>query len=89
MKETRSTHRAHYDMNRLHPDKNRSWRVGEAEYDYLRELLDGGFPEGSAKASFVGRLEQAFADKFDSKYGNQLHQRHGHIARGASCGRRR
>ena len=68
MKNTQSAHSAHYDLNRLRPGKNRSWRVGSSEYKYLQELLDGGFAEGSAKVSFVGRLESAFAEKLGAKY---------------------
>ena len=46
----------------------RSWRVNTKEYGYLRELLDGGFPEGSARVNFVGRLEAAFAQRFGAGY---------------------
>ena len=44
-----------------------SWRISEKEFQYVRELLEGGFP-GSSANNFIGRLEQAFADKFDSDY---------------------
>lgn len=44
-----------------------SWRISEKEFQYVRELLEGGFP-GSSTNNFIGRLEQAFADKFDSDY---------------------
>ena len=46
---------------------NRSWRIDEKEFAYLKELLDSGFP-GSTNSSFVGRLEKAFADKFGCSY---------------------
>ena len=46
----------------------RSWRVDDREYAYLSELLDAGFPDGSAKAGFVARLEKAFAEKFGSRF---------------------
>ena len=45
----------------------RSWRIGEKEKQYLLELLDSGFP-GSGNGSFTGRLEKAFAEKFNSRY---------------------
>jgi perosamine synthetase len=45
----------------------RSWRIGDKEYEYLRELLESGFP-GSAGVSFTARLEAAFAEKFDCRY---------------------
>ena len=45
----------------------RSWRIGDREFEYVRELLDSGFP-GTAKVSFLARLEAAFADKFDCRY---------------------
>lgn len=46
----------------------RSWRIDDREYEYLRELLDAGFPDASANAGFVGRLEKAFAEKFGSRF---------------------
>lgn len=45
----------------------RSWRIGDREFEYVRELLESGFP-GSAKVSFLARLESAFAAKFDCQY---------------------
>jgi perosamine synthetase len=45
----------------------RSWRIGDREFEYVRELLDSGFP-GSANVSFLARLETAFAKKFDCQY---------------------
>lgn len=50
----------------------KSWRIDDLEYQCLRELLDGGFPDGSASVSFVGRLERAFADKFDARFAVSL-----------------
>jgi perosamine synthetase len=46
----------------------KSWRVDDREYLYLKELLDSGFPDGSASASFIGRLERRFAEKFGAKF---------------------
>ncbi|HDY89893.1 MAG TPA: DegT/DnrJ/EryC1/StrS family aminotransferase, partial [bacterium] len=46
---------------------HRSWRISEKEYLYLKELLDSGFPDNS-KVNFISRLEEAFAEKFESKY---------------------
>ena len=45
----------------------RSWRIGGKEYEYLRQVLDSGFP-GSASVSFTAKLEAAFAEKFDCRY---------------------
>ena len=45
----------------------RSWRIGEKEYEYVKEVLDGGFP-GSSSVSFPVRLEAAFAEKFACRY---------------------
>ncbi len=45
----------------------RSWRIGGKEYEYLRQLLDSGFP-GAASVNFTARLEAAFAEKFDCRY---------------------
>lgn len=44
-----------------------NWRIGNKEYEYLKEVLDSGFP-GGASVNFTARLEAAFAQKFDSKY---------------------
>ena len=46
----------------------KSWRVDDLEYAYLRELLESGFPDGSAQANFVGRLERRFAEKFGTRF---------------------
>jgi len=45
----------------------RSWRIGDKEYGYLRQLLDSGFP-GAAGVSFTAKLEAAFAEKFQCRY---------------------
>ena len=45
----------------------KSWRISDSEYRYLQEMLDGGFPETS-EVNFIGRLEEAFAAKFESGY---------------------
>ena len=42
----------------------RSWRMTGNEQEYLRQVLESGFP-ASANVSFVARLERAFAEKFD------------------------
>ena len=44
-----------------------SWRIGENEFKYVREVLEGGFP-GSSKTSFTKRLEAAFAEKFGVRF---------------------
>ena len=44
-----------------------SWRMGELERRYLMEALDSGFP-GTARTSFVARLENAFAKRFGVPY---------------------
>src|SRR5512133_3356494 len=46
---------------------SRSWRIGDNEYEYVRQLLDSGFP-GAANVSFLAKLEAAFAAKFDCQY---------------------
>lgn len=46
---------------------NRSWRIDEKEFTYVKELLESGFP-GSATSSFVGRLEKAFTEKFGCSF---------------------
>jgi len=49
-------------------DQNcRSWRIGDKEYDYVKQVLDSGFP-GSSKVNFTGRLESEFAKKFNCAY---------------------
>lgn len=45
----------------------KSWRVGEHEFEYLRQLLESGFPGGS-EVSFIAKLEERFAEVFASKY---------------------
>jgi perosamine synthetase len=50
-----------------HIAMTRSWRIGEHEFEYVRQVLESGFP-GSASVSFVARLEAAFAAKFDCQY---------------------
>lgn len=44
-----------------------SWRIGSNEFNYVGEVLSGGFP-GKQKIAFTGRLEQLFAAKFKAKY---------------------
>jgi len=44
-----------------------SWRIGDKELEYVRRVLESGFP-GSADVSFVAKLESAFAERFDCKY---------------------
>ena len=44
-----------------------SWRMAGNELRYVREVLEGGFP-GSSSVNFTGRLETAFAQKFDCEY---------------------
>ena len=46
---------------------NKSWRVDGREYEYLKAVLDNGFP-GSSKINFTAKLEQLFAEKFESGY---------------------
>ncbi len=45
----------------------RSWRIGDKEFEYLKQLLDSGFP-GAAGVSFTAKLEAAFAEKFHCRY---------------------
>jgi perosamine synthetase len=45
----------------------RSWRIGDKEFEYVRQVLESGFP-GAANVSFTAKLEAAFAEKFDCKY---------------------
>jgi len=42
-------------------------RIGAKEREYVNEVLDGGF-RSSVGYKMTGRLERAFAEKFDSKY---------------------
>ena len=46
---------------------SRSWRIGDREFAYVSQVLEGGFP-GSSQVSFVAKLEAAFAEKFDCRY---------------------
>ncbi len=46
---------------------NQSWRISDKEYEYLKAVLDSGFP-GSSTINFTAKLEQLFAEKFASKY---------------------
>ena len=45
----------------------KSWRVNEKEYEYLKAVLDNGFPGGSA-VNFTAKLEKLFAERFGVKY---------------------
>ena len=45
----------------------RSWRIGDREYEYVRQVLESGFP-GTANVSYLAKLEAAFAEKFDCRY---------------------
>lgn len=45
----------------------KSWRIGENEYHYVKQVLNSGFP-GNALVNFTAKLESAFAEKFNSKY---------------------
>ena len=44
-----------------------SWRIRDKELDYVRQLLESGFP-GAANVSFLAKLETAFSEKFDCQY---------------------
>ena len=44
-----------------------TWRFGEKEFDYVREVLDSGFGS-STSGSMNNRFEKAFADKVGAKY---------------------
>ena len=46
---------------------SQSWRVNDKEYEYLKAVLVNGFP-GSSSINFTAKLEQLFAEKFESKY---------------------
>ena len=46
---------------------SKSWCVSEKEHEYLKTVLESGFPESSS-VSFTARLGKNFAEKFDSKY---------------------
>jgi perosamine synthetase len=45
----------------------RSWRISDREFAYVSQVLESGFP-GSAKVSFLAKLEAAFAEKFGCRY---------------------
>lgn len=44
-----------------------TWRFGEREFSYIREVLDSGFGS-STSGSMTKRFESAFADKVGAKY---------------------
>ena len=44
-----------------------TWRFGEAELNYVREVLDSGFASGTS-GSMNNRFEAAFAEKVGAKY---------------------
>lgn len=44
-----------------------TWRFGELEFKYIREVLDSGFGS-STSGSMNNRFEKAFADKVGAKY---------------------
>lgn len=44
-----------------------SWRINEKEYEYLKAVLDNGFP-GNSLVNFTAKLEKLFAEKFGAKY---------------------
>ena len=44
-----------------------SWRFGENEYRYVKEVLDSGFVS-STSGNMCERLEKAFAKRFNSKF---------------------
>lgn len=44
-----------------------TWRFGEAEFNYVREVLDSGFGSGTS-GSMNNRFEAAFAEKVGAKY---------------------
>ena len=44
-----------------------SWRISGRELDYVRQVLESGFP-GSSDVNFVAKLEAAFAERFDCEY---------------------
>jgi perosamine synthetase len=46
---------------------SRSWRIGDKELVSLKEMLEGGFPD-SSEINFITRLEEAFAEKFESPF---------------------
>lgn len=44
-----------------------SWRFGEREYTYVKEVLDSGFASGTT-GNMNSRLERAFAERFGMNY---------------------
>lgn len=46
---------------------NLSWRFGEKEYQYVKEVLDSGFASGTC-GNMNSRLEEAFASRFNLQY---------------------
>jgi Predicted pyridoxal phosphate-dependent enzyme apparently involved in regulation of cell wall biogenesis len=44
-----------------------TWRFGELEFKYIREVLDSG-SGSSTSGSMTNRFEKAFADKVGAKY---------------------
>jgi len=46
---------------------NLSWRFGETEYSYVKEVLDSGFASGTT-GNMNSRLEKAFAKRFGMNY---------------------
>jgi len=45
----------------------RNWRISNNEYQYVKEVLDSGFP-GNSSVNFTARLEETFAKRFDCDY---------------------
>lgn len=45
----------------------RNWRISDKEYQYVKEVLDSGFP-GRSSVNFTARLEAEFARRFDCEY---------------------
>lgn len=46
---------------------SQSWRINDREIQYVNDALFNGFP-GTSTVSYVKKLEELFAEKFDSKY---------------------
>ena len=45
----------------------KSWRISDKELQYVKEVLESGFP-GSSTVNFTDKLEAAFAKKFNCEY---------------------
>jgi len=45
----------------------KSWRISDKELQYVKQVLESGFP-GSSSVDFTGKLESAFARKFNCEY---------------------